>query len=73
MSEQRKRIFSAKRAVAQTVRQLVRQPEPADAGEPGNSCGAQGIDPEDVKARLYRKFDALARVTRQQAGPFRRS
>lgn len=62
MSEQKEKdLFPQNAQLAQLSDSLYGSPSQLDAGEARELLRRGGIDPEDVKARLYRKFDALAK------------
>jgi hypothetical protein len=62
MSEQKEKdLFPQNARLAQLSDSLYGSPSQLDAGEARELLRRAGIDPEDVKARLYRKFDALAK------------
>jgi len=62
MSEQKEKdLFPQNARLGQLSDSLYGSPSQLDAGEARELLRRAGIDPEDVKARLYRKFDALAK------------
>ena len=62
MSEQKERdLFPQKARLAQLSDSLYGSPSELVARGNRELLRRAGIDPEDVKARLYRKFDALAK------------
>src|SRR5258707_15269192 len=62
MGEQKEEdLFPQNARLAQLSDSLYGSPSQLDAGEARELLRRAGIDPEDVKARLYRKFDALAK------------
>src|SRR5258708_27989397 len=62
MSEQKEKdLFPQNARLAQLSDSLYGSPSQLDAGEARELLRRAGMDPEDVKAPLYRRFDALAK------------
>jgi len=62
MSEQKERIFFRKtRGWLNCPDSLYGSPSELESREARELLRRAGMDPEDVKARLYRRFDALAK------------
>jgi hypothetical protein len=59
--QKEKDLFPQNARLAQLSDSLYGSPSQLDAEEARELLWRAGIDPEDVKARLYRKFDALAK------------